>query len=142
MLDTLLNLLVHQANRQQKKWDEEVHILIQRFVRSVIRLFVMVILLAPNANELYLFVWALSNYRPASSANEDSNSISYSILSYSGADKHHSSTYTSADVLPLSVRPHLLNSEAELDVLFLRHTAQDLCIGTFVASGLFLQIWH
>ncbi|KAL7079928.1 hypothetical protein ACQ4LE_000066 [Meloidogyne hapla] len=49
-LDTLLNLLVRQANKQQKKWDEEVHILIQRFVRSVIRLFVMVILLSPNAN--------------------------------------------------------------------------------------------
>nr|CAD2185644.1 unnamed protein product [Meloidogyne enterolobii] len=49
-LDTLLNLLVRQANKQQKKWDEEVHYLIQRFVRSVIRLFVMVILLSPEAN--------------------------------------------------------------------------------------------
>ena len=49
-LDTLLNLLVRQANKQQKKWDEEVHFLIQRFVRSVIRLFVMVILLSPEAN--------------------------------------------------------------------------------------------
>ncbi|KAL7069881.1 hypothetical protein ACQ4LE_010967 [Meloidogyne hapla] len=60
MLDTLLNLLVHQANRQQKKWDEEVHILIQRFVRSVIRLFVMVILLSPNAYELYLQLYLMT----------------------------------------------------------------------------------
>ena len=36
-LDTLLNLLVRPANKQLKKWDEEVHYLIQRFVRSVIR---------------------------------------------------------------------------------------------------------
>lgn len=49
-LDTLLNLLVRQANKQLKKPDDEVHFLIQRFVRSVIRLFVMVILLSPNAN--------------------------------------------------------------------------------------------
>nr|CAD2196532.1 unnamed protein product [Meloidogyne enterolobii] len=49
-LDTLLNLLVRPANKQLKKWDEEVHYLIQRFVRSVIRLFVMVILLSPEAN--------------------------------------------------------------------------------------------
>nr|CAD2199272.1 unnamed protein product [Meloidogyne enterolobii] len=34
------------------------------------------------------------------------------------AVKHHAFTYTAADVLPLSVRPYLLNSEAERDVLF------------------------
>uniref|UniRef100_A0A914NN33 Uncharacterized protein n=1 Tax=Meloidogyne incognita TaxID=6306 RepID=A0A914NN33_MELIC len=45
-----------------------------------------------------------------------SNSISYSTLS--DAVKHHAFTYTAADVLPLSVRPYLLNSEAERDVLF------------------------
>lgn len=60
-----------------------------------------------------------------------SNSISYSILRlffclfhrcylqiFSDAVKHHAFTYTAADVLPLSVRPYLLNSEAERDVLF------------------------
>nr|CAD2203130.1 unnamed protein product [Meloidogyne enterolobii] len=40
-----------------------------------------------------------------------SNSISYSTLS--DAVKHHAFTYTAADVLPLSVLPYLLNSEAD-----------------------------
>jgi hypothetical protein len=48
-LDVLLNLFVKMANKQQKQTNSEVHILIQRFVRSVIRLFILVMLLSPNA---------------------------------------------------------------------------------------------
>lgn len=47
-LDTLLNLLVKQANRE-KHGETFAHTCILRFVRSVIRLFILVILLYPSA---------------------------------------------------------------------------------------------
>uniref|UniRef100_A0A914GSH3 UBR-type domain-containing protein n=1 Tax=Globodera rostochiensis TaxID=31243 RepID=A0A914GSH3_GLORO len=49
-LDTLLNLLIRQANRKNvKEPGADVHTFISRFVRSVVRLFVLVILISPNA---------------------------------------------------------------------------------------------
>ncbi|KAL3072374.1 hypothetical protein niasHT_033592 [Heterodera trifolii] len=49
-LDTLLNLFIRHANRKAaKEPSAEVHTMISRFVRSVARLFVLVVLISPNA---------------------------------------------------------------------------------------------
>uniref|UniRef100_A0A1I8B707 Tubulin domain-containing protein n=1 Tax=Meloidogyne hapla TaxID=6305 RepID=A0A1I8B707_MELHA len=61
---------------------------------------------------------------------------------YSDADKHHSFTYTSALMSYHSVHPHLLNSEAERDVLFALPPPYRTISLHRIRTGTYKQLFH
>ena len=78
-MDTLLNTFVEQANKQTDR-DPEIDNLISRFVRSVVRLFTLVVMVSPAAASIAMsaITSALTAYADPSSENPISTSATVS----------------------------------------------------------------